>query len=409
MSKHVAVAVIGAGMAGRAHAFGYRNVSMHPALAGVDVELSTIVDVSPELATSLAGRYGFAKATGDLDVVLADGSIDAVSVALPNFEYAKVIPQLLSAGKHVFAEKPLGRSAAEAYQLAAAADSAQRVHSVGFSWRRLGAVEAIAQLVKSGAVGTVWHGSAWYLTDYAATEATPLSWRYDRERAGGGAIVDLGAHVISVLEHIVGPIQRVLAAEARTVIRERPIPSGTVVGHGPVELSGEIGQVTTDDVSMMIVEHNGGGIAQINVSRIATGVPNSIGLQIVGSEGAAAFDSVHPDEFQLFQTSVAAPEANGVRTVTVGPEQPSFAYTTPMPARGVGLGYGAAFIAEAQEFVGAIVNGTPVANDFWTGYRTMLVCDAAQRAAADCGPIEIGDLDRLHRGTTPPSTLDAEV
>src|SRR5207247_7506021 len=49
MSKHVTVAVIGAGMAGQAHAFGYRNVTMHPTLADVDVELSTIVDFSAEL------------------------------------------------------------------------------------------------------------------------------------------------------------------------------------------------------------------------------------------------------------------------------------------------------------------------------------------------------------------------
>src|SRR5262249_33418921 len=88
MSKHVTVAVIGAGMAGQAHAFGYRNVTMHPELAGVDVELSTIVDVTAHLARSVAGRYGFANASTDLDVVLADDSIDAVSVALPNFEYA---------------------------------------------------------------------------------------------------------------------------------------------------------------------------------------------------------------------------------------------------------------------------------------------------------------------------------
>src|SRR5262249_43957459 len=162
-----------------------------------------------------------------------------------------VIPQLLSAGKHVLAEKPLGRTAAEAYRFAVAADAAQRVHRVGFSWRRLGAVEAIAQLVESGAIGSVWHASAWYLTDYASTEATALSWRYDHELSGGGAIVDLGAHVVSVLEHIVGPIRRVLAAEARTLIPERPIPSGTVTGHGPVEVSGDTGQVTTDDVTMM--------------------------------------------------------------------------------------------------------------------------------------------------------------
>jgi predicted dehydrogenase len=166
--------------------------------------------------------------------------------------------------------------------------------------------------------------------------ATPLSWRYDRERAGGGAILDVGAHVIAVLEL------------------------------------------------------DGGGSAQVAVSRIATGVPNSIGIHVVGSEGSVAFDSVRPDEFELYQRSVAGPEANGPRTVTVGPEQPSFGHTIPMPARGVGSGYAAAFVAQAQDFLGAIAGGPPVENDFWTGYRTMLVCDAAQQAAAEGRSIGVG-------------------
>jgi predicted dehydrogenase len=398
MSKHVTVAVVGAGMAGQAHAFGYRNATMHPDLAGVDVRLSTIVDVSQELAQSVADRYGYAEATTSLDAILDDDTIDAVSLALPNFAYADVIPKLLAAGKHVLAEKPLGRSAAEAHQFASEADAAGRIHSVGFSWRRLAAVEAVAQIVDSGGIGDVWHASAWYLTDYAATPSTPLSWRYDQEQAGGGAIVDVGAHVLAVLERVTGPIQRVLAADARILIPERPIPSGAVIGHGPVELSGATGPVTTDDVTTMIVELAGGGSAQVTVSRIATGSPNSLGLQIVGSEGSISFDSVHPDEFQLYQRSLGDPESNGPRTVTVGPEQPAFAHTIPMPARGVGSGYGAAFVAQAQDFVGAILGQNEVTNDFWTGYRTMLVCDAGQQAAAEGRSVEIAELDAKHRG-----------
>jgi predicted dehydrogenase len=395
--KRIGVAVVGAGMAGQAHAFGYRNATMHPALADVEVELSTIVDSDLGLARSVAGRFGFANAARDLEAVLADDSIDAVSLALPNSAYAAVIPQLLSAGKHVLAEKPLGRSASEALAFATAADAADRVHSVGFSWRRLAAVEAIAQLIGSGGIGEVWHASAWYLTDYASTPATPLSWRYDREQAGGGAILDVGAHVIAVLEHVTAPIRQVLGADLRTVIPQRPVPAGAVVGHGPVELSGETGPVTTDDVATMILELDGGGSAQVVVSRVATGVPNSTGLHVIGSEGSVAFDSVHPDEFQLYQRSAAGPQANGPRTVTVGPEQPSFAYTIPMPARGVGSGYGAAFVAQAQELLGAIANGTPVSGDFWKGYRTMLVCDAAQQAAAEHRPIAIGQIDQERR------------
>ena len=66
------------------------------------------------------------------------------------------------------------------------------------------------------------------------------------------------------------------------------------------------------------------------------------------------FDSTQPDAFQLDEWAIAAPEANGPRAVAVGPEQPAFGHTIPMPARGVGSGDGAAFVTQAQDFLGAI-------------------------------------------------------
>ena len=397
MKKKVSVAVIGAGMAGQAHAYGYRNATMHPELSDVEIELVSIADASKELAQSVSKRYGFAQAVTNVDDVVEDDSIDAVSVALPNFAYAEVIPKLIRAGKHVLAEKPLGRSAAEAYGFARAADAAEVVHSVGFSFSRLGAIEAIETLIKAGAIGDIRHLSAWYLTDYAATEDTPFSWRYDKSLAGGGAIVDVGAHIISVIERLAGPITQVLAAEARTLIQDRRLPASATVGHGHAELSSETAAVTTDDVTSVVAELGGGGIAQITASRVATGVPNSLGFQIIGSDGSVAFDSVHADEFQLFQSSSAPAESNGARTVLVGPEQPAFGHTIPMPARGVGSGYGAAFVAQTQDFLRSIAAGEPLANDFWAGYQTMLACDAAQLAAAEHRSVNLSDLDREHR------------
>jgi predicted dehydrogenase len=119
-------------------------------------------------------------------------------------------------------------------------------------------------------------------------------------------------------------------------------------------------------------------------------VPNSIGFHVIGSEGSVRFDSARPDQFELYERAIAGPEANGPRTITVGPEQPAFGYTIPMPARGVGSGYGAAFVAQAQDFLDAIGRGRGVETDFWSGYRTMLVCDAAQQAAAEGRPVAIG-------------------
>jgi predicted dehydrogenase len=390
----ISVAVAGAGMAGQAHAFGFRNATMHPDLAGMTVELAAIVDPNAALAASVAERYGFARAEADLEAVLADRSIDAVAMALPNHLYAGAIPRAIAAGKHVLAEKPLGRTAAEALGFAEAADAAGVVHCVGFSWRRLPAVEAIAEIVRSGRLGRVFHASVWYLTDYAATPDTPLSWRYDAELSGGGAIVDVGAHAISVLERVTGPVRSVLAADARTLIAERPVAAGPVAGHGRAELTGETGPVSNDDVTLLLLELADGGSAQVATSRVAAGIPNSLGLQVFGAEGSVSFDSLAPDEFQLYERALAPPEDNGPRRVIVGPGHPYFAASAPMPARGVASGYGAAFVAQAQDFLGAIAEGRGVETDFWSGYRTMLVCDAAQRAAAHGGPVELHGLDR---------------
>ncbi|MFG1667872.1 Gfo/Idh/MocA family protein [Streptomyces sp. Y7] len=394
MTKRIGVAVVGAGMAGQAHAYGYRNASMHPDLAGqVDIDLVAVVDANKELAESTAARYGFAAARTDIRSILDDPAVDAVSVALPNNQYIEVIPRLLAAGKHVLAEKPLGRTAAEALQLAQTAEKSGLVHAVSFSWRRLAAVEGIAKLVREGTIGEPRHFSAWYLTDYAADSEAPLSWRYDRALAGGGAILDIGPHIVSVLEHVLGQASRVVAADMRTVVTERPVPAGAVVGHGQVATTGERGPVTTDDVTTALTEFTSGVTGHINVSRVATGVPNSLGLHLIGSAGSVHYDSVHPDEFELFTSSPWNGTTNGSRTVIVGPEYGSFAHTIPMPARGVGSGYGSGFVAQAQEFLGAIAGNGTARTDFFTGYRTMLVCSAAQQAADTASAVDLAALD----------------
>src|SRR5262249_4576614 len=121
-------------MAGQAHAYGFRNATMLPALSDVRLELAAIVDPNEELARSVAARYGFQAHHAALAAVLDDPAIAAVSLALPNNLHAQAIPPTVAAGKHLLAEKPLGRSAAEALSFARGADAAGLVHAISFSW-----------------------------------------------------------------------------------------------------------------------------------------------------------------------------------------------------------------------------------------------------------------------------------
>lgn len=378
MTTPVRVAVIGAGMAGQAHAFGYRTASMAVS-SSLPVVLDTIADPNLPLAQSVAARYGFARATDDIDALLARDDIDAISVALPNFLHAQVLPDVIASGKHVFAEKPIGRTVEESASLQALAEASPAVTGVGFSFRRLPALAALAAAVAEGRLGTVHTVKGWYRADYAADPAGALSWRYSQEQSGGGALLDIGSHAIDAVQFVAGPITTVDSTTLRTVITERPKPAAGAIGHG-ASASTETGPVDNDDIALLTVGFEGGAAGQIELSRIAHGVPNSLGVHVFGDRGHATFDSLRPGEFTLFEAGLTDAPYNGPRTVTTGPAHPYFRDVAAMPGGGVGTGYAEAFTAEIQEFLRCVGAGTAMDTDFAAATAMMRVVGAALTA-----------------------------
>lgn len=364
MAHSVKIGIIGAGMAGQAHAFGYRNAMMAVGL-GVTVELDTIADPNLALAQSVAARYGFKNATADVDALIAS-DVDVISVALPNFLHAEVLPKVLASGKHVFAEKPIGRTPAEAASLQKLAERTSAITGVGFSFRRLPGLAALAVAVATGRIGEVHSLRAWYYADYAADPSGALSWRYSQEQSGGGALLDIGAHAIDAVHFVAGAISEVSHASLATVIAERPL-SG----------SDELGPVTNDDVALLTVKLESGAIGQIALSRIAAGMPNSLGVEIYGTRGSASFDSIVAGEFNLFETDITDAAFNGPRRIFTGPAHPYFSDVAAMPGAGVGTGYAEAFVAELQEFLRSVATLTPMDTDFEQASQMMNVVGAA--------------------------------
>jgi predicted dehydrogenase len=377
--QNLRVALVGAGAAGQAHAFGYRNVSMAAGLESVRVDLAVVVDPNVGLAQRTADRYGYTTATGDLTSVLDDPSIDAISVALPNSVHAEVLPAILRSGKHVLTEKPIGRNATEAAALVALAEQSPAVTGVGFSFRRLPGLAAVHHLVAADTIGAVHSFTAWYNADYGADPAAPFSWRYAKATAGAGALIDIGTHAIDAVQYVIAPIRRVISATLRTEITERPIPGSTAPG-----------TVDTDDIALLTVELTNGAVGQIHVNRIAAGIPNSLGLQVHGASGHARFDSIAAGEFHV-HADTAGPLA-GPRRVFTGPAHPYFSDVAAMPGGGVGTGYAEAFVAEVQQFVRCIQAGTAMDTSFPSALRVMQVVDAAQQSAHDATPVAIDTL-----------------
>ena len=132
-----------------------------------------------------------------------------------------------------------------------------------------------------------------------------------------------------------------------------------------------------------------GAIGQIALSRIAAGVPNSLGVEVFGSAGSAVFDSISAGEFHLFENATSPAAYNGPRRIFTGPAHPYFSDVAAMPGAGVGTGYAEAFVAEIQEFLRAITNGTPIDTDFATATAMMNVVGAAFESARTRGPVPV--------------------
>lgn len=186
-----------------------------------------------------------------------------------------------------------------------------------------------------------------------------------------------------------GPISRVRSAELRTVIATRPKPAAGAIGHGG-STSAETGPVTNDDIALLTVDLDNGAVGQITLSRIAHGVPNSLGVEVFGTNGHARFDSIRAGEFQVYVADEKlSPSLVGAHNIVTGPAHPYFTDVAAMPGGGVGTGYAEAFTAEVQEFLRSVRDHEPMDTDFETALSMMKVVGAALQSSALQQPVDI--------------------
>jgi predicted dehydrogenase len=383
--QHISVAVIGAGMAGRSHAAGYRQANTVFGLGMPPIHLAAIADANAALADA-AERYGFEKALPSWEAVAEDPSIDAVSIVVGNALHRPIAEALVAAGKHVLCEKPLAGSMEDARAMVELEKTASVVTALGYTYRRNPAIAAIRDHVRNGDLGnlSVFHGRYW--CDYSCDPQAPFSWRYEGGM-GSGALGDIGAHVIDIGEYICGPIESVSGAALTVQIAKRPLPLGAVVGHGAAPVSEETAEVDNEDSAVFTARFRSGLTATFSVSRTAFGMPNGLGFDVYGLAGRASFDFHRPAEYLLDDTQPRA-GTGGIRQVIAGPQLPYFRDGYPMQAPGVGGGNAEMFTYQARAFLDQIAkpdDPLPPNATFADGLRTMEIIQAVTGSAENGG------------------------
>ncbi|HET6315583.1 MAG TPA: Gfo/Idh/MocA family oxidoreductase [Chloroflexota bacterium] len=383
------VAIVGAGMIGRAHARAFRALEASFQPPPVRIELTVVADADGPLAEDARSRWEFERTATHWQAVAEAKDVDVAVVALPNFQHGEAVNELLQRGKNVLCEKPLASTLDDSLAMLRSAERAGVVHGVGFNLRRLPAIAAIHQLIDDGTLGEIRQYSARYLTDYAASMQTPFTWRYQRKLAGSGALGDIASHVIDLGRFLVSDIARVDGAALATRITERFVPTGHVTGHAQAATTGEKRTVDTDDLGSFTATFDSGAVGAVRFSRIATGYRNSAAFEIVGEHGSVEFDTERAAEFQLYVEGDDA-SVNGSRRVVVGPEHPYFSQVTSFPVAGVGYGYSETYLAQAYEFVRAIAEQRPYSPGFGDGLAVVEVCEAVLQSAEQGVAITLG-------------------
>jgi predicted dehydrogenase len=347
--KSLGVAVIGAGMVGRAHAAGYRVASQLYDLDLPEIRLVAIADAHEPFAVDGAKRFGYERAETSWQAIVEAPDIDVVSVAIANELHRPVVEALLAAGKHVLCEKPLAPSVDDAKAMVAAAEGADTQSGVGFSFRRTPGINAIREQLDSGAIGPVRHFNGHYWCDYAQNPGNPMSWRY-KGGPGTGALADIGSHMIDLGEYLCGPIANVSGAVFQTFTKERPVPLGATVGHAAGAVGDTKERVENEDIATFTATFASGAVGTFSISRVAHGLPNGLGFEVFAADGAAAFDLNRPGEF-TFADHGADAKTNGFRSVLIGPQHPGIDKGVPMDFPSVGHGQNDLFAWQARAFL----------------------------------------------------------
>jgi predicted dehydrogenase len=262
----VRVGVIGAGeFADICHIPG---IAAHPA-----GEVAAVCARNRERAAALAAKWRVPAVRTDWREVVADPGVDAVAVVTPNVTHAEIAAAALAAGKHVFCEKPLAMSAAQARELEAAAIRSGRVHMVAFTFRYLLGVRKLREMLRAGALGRLLCVRLWSREyKYLGPQARG-GWRQRAELAGTGVLGDLGSHLIDLARLLAGDFDE-MTAMLTHLPRELPAKEG-----------GGAVKVDVDDTAALLFRTREGLSGDIFASW-ATPTHDRRTVEVVGENGA---------------------------------------------------------------------------------------------------------------------------
>ena len=373
------IGMLGYAFMGKAHSNALKKLPymMYPPVA--IPRLVAIAGRNAEATAEAAKRYGYEKYYTDWHDLINDPDIQVFDNGGPNDVHAEPCIAAAQAGKHVFCEKPLGRTAEEAKAMLDAVVKAGVQNMVAHNYRFVPAIVLARNLIASGKLGRIYHFRAVYLQEWIMDPNFGKVWRLDKSIAGSGTLGDLGSHIIDLARYLVGEPTKTMAM-TKTFIKERPLLDG----------SGKRGEVDVDDAFTALIEFENGAMGTLEASRFAAGRKNYEVLEINGEHGSIRFNMERMNELEVYWAEEEPRDTRGFHTVSV--TESFHPYYENWWPQGHIIGYEHSFVHEFHHFFDAIINGNPVAPlgaNFEDGYRNAVIGDAILKSAETGRQVDI--------------------
>ncbi|GLK65292.1 Gfo/Idh/MocA family protein [Paracoccus kondratievae] len=357
------IGLIGTGFMGKAHVFGFASAQKVFDLP-YHLELHTVADVTEDAAARAAADFGFAHATADWRSMVADPQIDVIDITAPNALHKEMALAAISAGKHVYCEKPLAPLASDARQMADAAAAKGVKTQVGFNYLCNPMLRLAREMIAAGELGEIRGYRGLHAEDYMADADGPWTFRHDP--AGGGALADIGSHALATAEFLLGPIAEVMG-DCITMIGQRP------------DGQGNMRAVTVDDVGRAFLRFANGAQGSIEGNWIATGRKMQHDFEVYGTKGALAFSQERFNELHFYSTA-DAPGRRGFRRIAASPDHPPYGRFCVAP--GHQIGFNDLKAIEIEGYLRAIAGEIPEPFGFAAGLRIQRLVETIQRSSA---------------------------
>ncbi len=377
-ARRLGVGVVGFGWMGLVHSRAYSRLLQHYPGAPLRPQLVAAADPDAGRRCLAGAAYGFDRTLADWRELVSCDDVDVVSVCGPNFLHRDVAVAAARAGKHVWVEKPAGRSLTDTLEISEAVRLAGVQAAVGFNYRYAPAVALARDVVASGDLGTIETVTVSLLSDYAAHPDGALSWRFDPVYAGTGVLGDLASHGLDLARYVAGPATgevTELIADQATFIPQRPETAGAV-SHFATAAGGKLGPVGNEDHASALLRFASGARGVLSASRVAVGEQCAYGFEVRGAQGAVGWDFRRMGELRVCSGQGYQDAAWQVRSVGGADGD----YAAFQPGSGIAMGYDDLKVVEAERLVRSIAEKRAIGATMDDAVVTARLVDAMSRS-----------------------------